>query len=52
MLPKRWRRLPMPSSHIGGQAQVSDIDATNIYHGAWANFSLLHGQSQDVAGEV
>jgi predicted TPR repeat methyltransferase len=29
------------------QAQFSDIDTTDTYHGVWANFSLLHAQSQD-----
>tara|TARA_B110000879_G_scaffold65848_1_gene92376 strand:+ start:233 stop:910 length:678 start_codon:yes stop_codon:yes gene_type:complete len=31
------------------QAQFSDIDATNTYHGVWANFSLLHAQPQHLA---
>ena len=29
------------------QAPFSDIDSVNIYHGVWANFSLLHAQPQD-----
>jgi len=31
------------------QAQFNDIDAIGIYHGVWANFSLLHAQTQDLA---
>ena len=31
------------------QAQFNDIDAVNTYHGVWANFSLLHAQTQDLA---
>jgi len=31
------------------QAQFSDIDTTNTYHGVWANFSLLHAQPQHLA---
>ena len=30
------------------QAQFSDIDSTDLYHGVWANFSLLHAQPQDL----
>jgi len=29
------------------QATFSDIDCTDIYHGVWANFSLLHAKVQD-----
>lgn len=32
------------------QAQFSDIDATHLYHGVWANFSLLHARSEDFPG--
>ena len=31
------------------QAQFNDIDAVDTYHGVWANFSLLHAQTQDLA---
>jgi len=31
------------------QAQFSDIDITNMYQGVWANFSLLHAQTEDLA---
>ena len=31
------------------QAQFNDIDAIDTYHGVWANFSLLHAQTQDLA---
>jgi len=31
------------------QAQFNDIDAIGIYHGVWANFSLLHAQTKDLA---
>lgn len=31
------------------QAQFSDIDTIEIYHGVWANFSLLHALPQDLA---
>ncbi|MCS5558481.1 MAG: class I SAM-dependent methyltransferase [Oceanospirillaceae bacterium] len=31
------------------QAQFSDIDTTNTYQGVWANFSLLHAQTEDLA---
>ena len=30
------------------QAQFNDIDAIDTYHGVWANFSLLHAQTQDL----
>jgi len=29
------------------QAQFNDINAIGIYHGVWANFSLLHAQTKD-----
>lgn len=29
------------------QANFSDIDAVDLYHGVWANFSLLHARAQD-----
>jgi trans-aconitate methyltransferase len=43
-------KLANDKFNIGArQAQFSDIDATEIYHGVWANFSLLHAQPQDLA---
>ena len=30
------------------QANFSDIDATDLYHGVWANFSLLHAHTKDL----
>lgn len=34
--------------HIGArQAVFDDIDGQNIYHGVWANFSLLHAGRED-----
>ena len=43
-------KLANDKFNIGArQAQFSDIDATEIYHGVWANFSLLHAKPQDLA---
>ena len=43
-------KLANDKFNIGArQAQFNDIDATEIYHGVWANFSLLHAQPQDLA---
>jgi len=41
-------KLANDKFNIGArQAQFNDIDAIGIYHGVWANFSLLHAQPQD-----
>ena len=42
-------RLANDKFSIGArQAQFSDINSTDLYHGVWANFSLLHAQPQDL----
>jgi|TARA_B110001469_G_scaffold32755_1_gene33244 SAM-dependent methyltransferase len=42
-------RLANDKFAIGArQAQFSDIDSADLYHGVWANFSLLHAQPQDL----